>query len=298
MDITNNDYNKLLEAVRIFTNIYETIRIVNPLQNKVVFIEDRKQLTSEDTCYEFWRKDKFCENCVSLRAMVENATFVKFEIINERIFMITASPVEYLGQLYCLEMMNDITNKGIFENIAGKNPKDFTSLVLRLNDALVRDELTQLFNRRYINERLPVEMIQCYAENLPAVLVIGDIDLFKKVNDQYGHSAGDVVLKQIGAILKAAVHAKGNRNWAARYGGEEFLLFLHNISGEAAFLIVDEVRRKIEQTEFKLTGTAIHLTSSFGLYSIQPKLTLQQWIDEVDKRLYAAKAQGGNRIEV
>ena len=221
LNCTNKKSNihDVLKAVHVLENIYDVVRIVDPVQNRVIYLETKKTpLTySEESCYGFWAKNHFCENCISLRAIKEVDTFVKFEVINERIYMITASPVEHQGGNYAIEMLNDITDKSILESIVGRDKKDFTSFVLKFNDALVRDELTQLFNRRYINERLPVEIFQSLATKKSSTLIMVDIDEFKKMNDQHGHIAGDMVLQRFAKLLVRGL--RSSDDWVARSGG-------------------------------------------------------------------------------
>lgn len=298
VDIKNFNTKDIIEAVRVLENIYDVVRVVNPVQNKVIYIENRNDPVTvhEDACYAFWEKNKFCDNCISLRAITEKDTFVKFEVINERIYMITASPVEYQGGSHVVEMLNDITDKGMLESIAGKNTEDFTSLVLRLNDALVRDELTQIFNRRYINERLPVEIIHSILESNSAAVVIADIDKFKKKNDTYGHIAGDMILQQFAQLLANGL--ENDRDWVARYGGEEFLFYLHNTDSEQALEVAERLRKMVENARFTIPDGIVSITCSFGVCTLQKGMDMQEWIAHADKKLYAAKASGGNGVVV
>lgn len=290
--------DNIVEAVRILENIHDVVRVVDPVQNTVIYVANKTDPASvhKETCFTFWHKEKFCNNCVSLRAIKEKDTFVKFEVVKDRIFMITASPVEYQGHIYVVEMLSDITDKGILESIAGKNPKDFASLVLRLNDALVRDELTRLFNRRYINERLPVEIFHSIAASTPASLVIVDLDKFKQVNDNYGHSAGDMVLQQFSRLLTEGV--RNYQDWVARYGGDEFLLHLHNTDSKQAVEVAERVRKVVESAKFIIQDRSISITCSIGICELQKGMDVQEWFDQADKKLYAAKAGGGNRVVV
>lgn len=89
--------------------------------------------------------------------------------------------------------------------------------------------MTEIFNRWFINERLPVEIINNLVMTTPAALIMIDIDQFKAVNDKYGHIAGDAILQQFAKLLTEAVPS--DNDWVARYGGEEFLFYLYNTSG-------------------------------------------------------------------
>ena len=284
----------ILAAVHILENIYDVVRIVDPVQNQVIHLKTNSiPLTYRDeSCYGFWKRERFCENCISLRAVIEMDTFVKFEVIDGHIFMITASPVEHQDRCYAIEMLNDITDKSILESIVGNDKKDFTSFVLKFNDALVRDELTQLFNRRYINERLPVEIFQSLATKKSSILIMVDIDEFKKMNDQHGHIAGDMVLQRFAKLLVRGL--RSSDDWVARYGGEEFLFCLHD--ADEALDVAEQIRASVENTKFKIPNGTVNITCSLGVYTLSSEMNMQEWIDGADKNLYLAKANGGNKV--
>ena len=284
----------ILAAVHILENIYDVVRIVDPVQNQVIHLKTNSiPLTYRDeSCYGFWKRERFCENCISLRAVIEMDTFVKFEVIDGHIFMITASPVEHQDRCHAIEMLNDITDKSILESIVGNDKKDFTSFVLKFNDALVRDELTQLFNRRYINERLPVEIFQSLATKKSSTLIMVDIDEFKKMNNQHGHIAGDMVLQRFAKLLVRGL--RSSDDWVARYGGEEFLFCLHD--ADEALDVAEQIRASVENTKFKIPNGTVNITCSLGVYTLSSEMNMQEWIDGADKNLYLAKANGGNKV--
>ena len=208
--------------------------------------------------------------------------------------MITASPVEHQDGHYAIEMLNDITDKSILESIVGRDKKDFTSFVLKFNDALVRDELTQLFNRRYINERLPVEIFKSLTMKKRTTLIMVDIDEFKKINDQHGHIAGDMILQEFARLL--GKNLPTTDDWVARYGGEEFLFCLHDSDASKTMKVAEQIRILIENTKFTIPNGTVNITCSLGLCSYSVGMNMQEWIDAADKNLYLAKANGGNKV--
>jgi len=292
------DQHNFSEYLKVLKNIYNAVRIVDPVHNVVVCTENVKPLVSinQYSCYDFWEKGKFCDNCISLRALREKDTFVKFEVAGNRLYMITASALGDAENFYVVEMINDITDKSIFEGIVGANKdiKDFTNLVLKFNDVFVRDELTKIFNRRFINERLPVEIINNVVMTTPAVLIMIDIDQFKLVNDNYGHIAGDAILQQFAKLLTEAVPS--NKDWVSRYGGEEFLFYLYNTSGSQALEFAEQLRNVVEKFEFTISQGFINITCSLGISLLQKEMNMQAWIDKADKNLYVAKLKGGNKV--
>lgn len=296
--ITKPGIEDITKAIHVLDKIYDVVRIVDPMHNKVMHLDSNNAPISEndDMCYAFWEKNKFCDNCISLRAATEMDTFVKFEIINKRIYMITASPVSYHNGHcgYVIEMLNDITDKSILESIVSKDTEDFTSFVFRFNDALVRDELTMLFNRRYINERLPVEIFNSIATEKPATLIMADIDNFKKINDNYGHIAGDMILQQFAQVLDKGIRSE--KDWVARYGGEEFLFCLHNTDSKSAKEAAELIREIVESTKFNIQNGVVSIRCSFGICTLEDGMNTQDWINSADKKLYLAKVYGGNKV--
>lgn len=286
----------LMECFETLEKIYDVVRIVDPVNNKVIYYKKDRQHVSLDeaACYGFWQKDKFCNNCISLRAFLKQETFVKFEVVNNRIYMITASPVQCSNGPCVVEMLNDITDKSVLESIVGTNQEDFSDVILRFNDTFVKDDLTKLFNRRFINERLPVEIATNIAASSPSCLVILDIDDFKFINDNYGHIAGDVILQQFSALLKNDV--EGRTNWVARFGGDEFIIYLHNTNCEQAIKITEKIRYDVEHFSFSTKGLDFNITCSVGIGALESGMDMESWINVADQNLYVAKSQGGNKV--
>jgi len=169
------------------------------------------------------------------------------------------------------------------------NSKKYTQ-VLRES---IRDDLTGLHNRRYLNERLleEIEKTHRYGGNLS--LLIGDIDHFKLINDKYGHPAGDAVLRIVSAIF---VRELRRSDLIARYGGEEFAVVLFDCTPERAKVIADGLRQAIEVAPLPSLGET-KVTISFGAASFSKATsTLEGLIGKADKALYNAKAQGRNRV--
>jgi len=154
----------------------------------------------------------------------------------------------------------------------------------------VTDELTGLYNRRYINMALPAEIINAAQKGRPLSVVFADLDYFKATNDNYGHVVGDHVLKELSEEMKK--HIRKNNDWIARYGGDEFLFCLNNADRSRAGEIIERIRQNIENKVFKYGNHQIKLTCSFGIYTIRDfsrPLTIETILAAIDKNLYLAK---------
>jgi diguanylate cyclase (GGDEF)-like protein len=156
------------------------------------------------------------------------------------------------------------------------------------------DGLTQLYLRRYFINRLNDELLKAVRYNTEFSLIMIDIDFFKKINDTYGHLAGDFILKQVAKVIKDVVGEKG---LCARWGGEEFLVFIPYQSSESAKNLAEELRQRIETINFYYEDKIIRLTISCGISSFpQEGQQLQVLIETADKKLYKAKRSGRNKV--
>ncbi len=156
------------------------------------------------------------------------------------------------------------------------------------------DELTKLYNRRFGMQRLKEEYNRAKRAGVPLSLVMFDIDHFKKVNDTYGHQAGDYVLSEIASIIKNCTRAE---DVVMRYGGEEFLVGMVGISKTQTVKKADEIRLHTKSSAFMFGDQKIAVTISGGISSTDNHpVDLITLIDEADKALYHAKKYGRNRV--
>lgn len=169
-------------------------------------------------------------------------------------------------------------------------------LQVALQELAVRDSLTGLYNRRYLDETLEREVSRARREGNPLSLVMLDIDHFKRVNDSYGHQVGDEVLRKLATTLLADIRAE---DVACRYGGEEFLILLPNMPLETAMMRAEAWRSAVEGLSIALGNFQITFTISLGVaaYPEHGKTPddLTRWADQA---LYRAKNDGRNQVSV
>jgi diguanylate cyclase (GGDEF)-like protein len=160
-----------------------------------------------------------------------------------------------------------------------------------------RDPLTGLANRLHLDAELARLWSQPEFKGSPVSIVMIDIDYFKRLNDRYGHGAGDICLKRVAAKLVAEVREAGHL--AVRYGGEEFLLLLPHIQMMDAVRLAERIRRTIENAAIPNDGSGLRgvVTASFGIAaSSVSDLSPAELIAAADQALYAAKAKGRNQV--
>lgn len=287
----------LIHTMSIFNKLYDAFRLVNPVKRELLDLKLNKINELKSSCYNFWKMGTACSNCVSTRAYNEKETFVKIEYNGEKIYMITAIPVEVDDIPAVLELLKDITTSGVIENIENKDSDTIHHVVNHMNELIVLDPLTKVFNKRFIHESLPADIISSLLYHNPLSLIMADIDFFKKTNDIYGHIAGDKVLKKIASILSCSV--RKDTDWVARYGGEEFIICLKNTSENSAIKIAEKIKKTIENTIINYEESSIKVTASFGVKTLfEEELNEEQLIKEVDKKLYEAKNTGRNKVIV
>jgi two-component system, cell cycle response regulator len=167
----------------------------------------------------------------------------------------------------------------------------------QMYESALRDGLTKAFNKKYFTDRLESEFTFAIRHQSPLVLVMFDIDHFKKVNDTYGHQAGDLVLSELSTLLTAALRAE---DVFARYGGEEFAVICRGTDLTQAQIVGDRMRKAVEGHRFTFEGTHIPVTISVGIAGL-PDDTVKDATDLVaraDKALYQSKHGGRNRVTI
>ncbi len=155
------------------------------------------------------------------------------------------------------------------------------------------DGLTQIYNRRFFVEFLERELARCSRHDRPLTLVMFDIDYFKKTNDEFGHTAGDYVLRDVARIVQARVRKE---QCFARYGGEEFAAVLPDSDLEGARAFAEQVRMLIAEHQFTFDTEVIPVTISVGVADRGDITDPTAFIKVVDDNLYAAKHAGRNCV--
>lgn len=192
------------------------------------------------------------------------------------------------------QAVNDIDLRTPMPNFGEGSDADMLGMLSRMNEVLVRDSLTDAYNRRYIEERLLVDVFNATNEERPISIILADIDHFKSVNDLFGHLAGDEVLKEFVRLSKCFI--RKNSDWIARYGGDEFLIVLVNADEEAAGMVAEKIRCAVEEKTLDYKQSVVRFTASFGTYTVHSKkMTCDQLISQADKNLYQAKRAGRNK---
>ncbi|MDD6327703.1 MAG: GGDEF domain-containing protein [Eubacteriales bacterium] len=218
-----------------------------------------------------------------------------FNKIHISIFTLTATSgafMQIINTIFIFILMTVIVVISNSESIAME--QKLTTYNEHIRKMALIDPLTNLYNRRAITDKLEkLTSKQHYEHNLLSI-ALGDIDFFKKVNDTYGHDAGDAVLVFVAEQLLAMIRPYG---YVSRWGGEEFLLVFKNSNGDDAYTILNNFRHSLKKMQIPYKDEIIHITMTFGLEEYDDNLGIDKTISNADKKLYKGKENGRNCVE-
>jgi diguanylate cyclase (GGDEF)-like protein len=226
--------------------------------------------------------------------LAEQARWIPFAPDVPRVAVLGPPPAELAfaaaGVLTTFLIGSTVT-VSLLVRIVHRREEDLTLANARLEELSQRDPLTELFNRRYLFERIEIELARVRRGHPLAVVMI-DLDGFKKVNDTQGHLRGDVLLKEIGAALPTTTRAS---DVAGRYGGDEFLLVLPDTDVEQAHSVAQRVAYSVREAAARF-DRANRVTASLGVAIADPADTVTTLLRRADTNAYRAKQQGGDRV--
>jgi len=176
-----------------------------------------------------------------------------------------------------------------------KEAESLKQIVIEKNKQAMFDALTAIPNRLSYEKRIEDEISRWKRFNTPLSLAIWDIDFFKKVNDTYGHKAGDKVLKTVAQLLNKRIRTT---DFLARYGGEEFVMLLPGTKQEETLRLVNDLREQVENCGFHYHGEAVTITVSCGISSFNEGDVVEKVFERADQALYKAKENGRNQCVV
>ena len=165
----------------------------------------------------------------------------------------------------------------------------------RLHHNAMTDPLTALLNRRAMEGQLQVEHARSTRHDDTYALLMGDLDLFKRVNDTYGHDVGDEVLRELANRMRESIRLE---DAIARWGGEEFLILLRATNSDDALIVAEKIRKKVNEKAFSTSVTSLPITISLGVGVFDGDPEPAEVIKRADQALYRAKENGRDRVEI
>jgi len=221
---------------------------------------------------------------------------VKYEIDGNIVYSFEALDIETIKKLIknCGENNEYLVVKEGNEYCISKS-KCFLDYIKTLKENAMLDPLTGVYNKRQI-----LNFLEKFLANFvrykkdPFSIMMLDIDYFKKINDTYGHLAGDFVLKEFVKIIKNKIRSS---DILGRFGGEEFILILPNTKVSGALKLAMRIKDEVENYVFEYGKEKIKITTSIGITSVSLNDSVESLLERVDEALYDAKRKGRNRIE-
>lgn len=287
--------SKIKENMGFFASMYDDVRLVDPLQKCVLEYDNCSLNKTDNICFNYWKNSCICENCISTRAYNNNNSFMKLEYKPNMILMVTAIPVENGESPVVLELLRNVTNSIMIGNGDYNDGNLLKDYAVQFNDLVIKDKLTYLYNRNYIDDRFPADVVRTTLTEAPLSVIFIDVDNLKSINDTYGHQVGDIALKEVGNAIKNSIRL--DNDWAARYGGDEFLVCLNNTDKNEAFTVAEKIRNNIEKSSLFVHDKKINFTISAGIYTMKDsKHNAEEILNFADFNMYAAKKCGKNCI--
>ena len=237
-------------------------------------------------------KDFFADadNRVLLNERLENEKQVQdFEILVKTYDSDT--PFWLLTSATTIDYNYDVVLYAAFQDITSRKNRE-----VLLKDQATRDPLTSLYNRRYFEDEVHKRITKARQENGIYCVLMTDVDLFKRVNDTYGHKTGDKVLMELASTSEKALR---ECDIVARYGGEEFVIFLADVDAEQAYSVAERLRETVSELRVPSDdGRIVQFTISIGISSSKVSDNIDTLIKTADEALYKAKQNGRNRVEI
>lgn len=274
--IENNDFKlSFIQAKKLLKELkcdFSIVRFIDIKEHKVIYLDEHDEIVySTHSCYSLWNKNSQCRKCFSYDTISREQG--KYETINNDIYYIIAEYVEIDTKPYVLELGSKV-GKDMLET-RFNNHNIFESLK-KLQEQLYCDDLTNAYNRRYLDERI-------YDEKTITAVAMLDLDKFKDINDQYGHHVGDIVLKKVVDVIKKGIREK---DALIRYGGDEFVILFDDIPTNIIEIRLNQLREDVAKIMIKHFED-LKINCSIGCAIGRQKVS--EMVIIADNMLYQAK---------
>ena len=274
----SSDYIMTMQQAQTEMELYKKVFTVVRLLDKREFRLEESDNPGGDMelchCYDFWKKEKPCTNCIAARAFEEKSVRTKLEYLDSDIYQVTARYVEIDGQPYVMELLRKMDEEFLVDL---ENRDRLMEKLSGYNEKLYQDALTGVYNRRYYEDR-----IKKMTASVGVAMI--DMDDFKIYNDTYGHNAGDLALITTVEAIRRCIR---KNDTLIRYGGDEFLLVLQGISETMFREKLKQIRTEIYNANVP-TYSRLQLSASIGGVMSSGR-TVEETVMEADKFMYLAK---------
>lgn len=264
----NQSILQQVNDLHILDALYDTIRILDPVEKKVHYLIKPDWLNGQDhqeTCYCFWGKNTACENCASVRAFNQNKTVVKIEFKQDRVFMVMSAPLAFQGRKMIIELLKDITDNGIID-IEGKEVNEIQKMITEKNRLIIRDALSRIYHEEFIYERLPYNVYQAKQENKSLTLIYLRVTNLTAIIEMFGLKTGDAVIRKLAKSLTN--YCRDPEDWAARQGSAGLILCLLGADENQAKEVCRQISEKIKKMRFSFETKRINTVIIVSFHTI------------------------------
>lgn len=272
----------------------DAVRIVDPVRQAVVRADGGE--ADGPFCCGLWGRDERCENCTSLRALRTEGLSYKMEVCRNRTYWVFSRFIRVNGMPYVVEIVNDVTDKLLG---ADEHSERAERIIEHHNHARVSDPLTGAYNRRFLEEHIVPSLQECRRTGITVNLAILDLDNFKRVNDTYGHQAGDAVLRDVAGFWRQQFNsrAKCRERMLVRFGGDEMLIITCGMELEDFRMQIQRGYSQMRKVCYYRDAAQIPFSISFGVASsteMSGDWSWEELMTRADSRMYARKKKHEN----
>lgn len=271
------DLDRISSGQSDLCQIFDHFSLINP-QDHPQHLEGSTSLPTADGTPSSFQ--------LARQALFQRRQLAKVEILGGRTLFLLAIPLFRLSPPLVLVLEKDITNGP--PEMGYPSGGDIPDVMEELGNLASTDPFTGLYNKNTLVHRLGKEMEKARTSGQPLFAAMLDIDDFKQINDRYGHTFGDEVIRQIVALLRQ--YAGGGNSWSARFGGDEFLTIFPGGDPKTVARRCRELEQAIARYPFQKEGQPVQVTASIGMAEFQPEAdTLPRFLDRVDRAMYENK---------
>lgn len=273
--------SQMREMLTCLRTVFDMVRLVDPGEKTLLSLrEDGTLERGPYTCFCSWNKEACCEDCTGTRDTLQDCRQIKDDFIRKNTIYISSRPLTLALPEGDMPVVMEIISRTSDQTLLGEeNSRLLADCLAETRELLYQDELTKVFNRRYLNE---FAFLRRGGEHIPcrAGLILLDLNQFKRVNDTLGHLAGDQILRDVAAALEARVRKTDS---VIRLGGDEFLVILTDCAETDVCRVMEELRRAVDAISPADFGYSY--TEQF-----EPRVhVLERLVDLADRRMYAEK---------
>jgi putative two-component system response regulator len=285
-DFTTEQANNYLSVMEDENDI---VRLVNPVEKQVCDLKE--ELDNSAVCYKLWGRCDRCENCTSLKAFNTKGQAYKIEILNGHTYWVYSRYMNINSKGYIAETVKDVTDNIL---MSSDHMNHMGKLITNYNHLLISDPLTNVYNRRFLDEHFIPSLKCCHDEKIIVNLAFLDMDGFKKINDKYGHDAGDTLLKDVANFWNLHFNSrdKGKERLVIRFGGDELLIIACGVTEEDFTDDIKHFDSQMRKICYYTDCISFPFDFTYGIASTEKMNENWNWEDLIqlaDRRMYSGK---------